>query len=169
MWPLDVFRRRKYDRRYRAALVVYLGTYMPDVLDTANRQRVEAEVRRLSKGFVDGSAAFRKWAPWESWGALRAVAMAHLSIEPSIPGLSWGELLRGWPKRDPLFGSWDSRASWLLFDFSSAGQAAADAREFLRGHGWNVPDRDPVEKGSLDAIGAWGDKVDRYPHLPGAS
>ena len=86
MWPFDRFRKRKHDRRYRAALVVYLGTYLPDRLDAETRRRVEIEVTRIIDGWSESGAAFRRWAPWKAWGSARAVAMANIGVEPTDCG-----------------------------------------------------------------------------------
>ena len=161
MWPFNVFRKRSYHRRRNAAIVIYLGTYLPDRIDEGTRARVEAETGRIIDGYIESGPAFRKWATWDGWGAVRAIAMAHLGVQPPIAGLSWDDLLRPWKRRDDplgLFPTWDMRIGSLLLDFRQLDQATTDARVFLRGEGFDIPERDPVERGSV--VGICGSSVE---------
>ena len=51
MWPLDLLRRRKYERHYKAAVVVFLGSYGLERLSAEDRWRVASQdprTRQLS-------------------------------------------------------------------------------------------------------------------------
>jgi hypothetical protein len=136
MWPFHYLRRRKYERHYKAALVVFLSEKIYARLDANERARVGAEVNdNFNRSWLP-APAYRK-AQWDVIAASRATAMARLGIEPAVPGLSWADLLapwtdwRSWWPQWPVTRGFDNRATWLLLDFHEMDGATADAKAFL--------------------------------------
>jgi hypothetical protein len=147
MWPFDAFRKRKYDRQYNAALIVFLGTHMFERLSADQRARVAAEMDENFNRTDTPAVAWRRCAAWNVLAAYRAAAMARLGIAPIIPSLSWATLFRPWriwrkviewPRQ-----SSDDRAAVLVDDYDPMGRAYADAKKYLRDNGMNIPDADP--------------------------
>jgi hypothetical protein len=147
MWPFDRLRKRKYDRRYKAALVVLLGKHMFAQLEAALKARVESEMNANFSRSNNPAAAWRRWAHPDYIAAFRAAAMERIGIEPPIPGLSWAQLFkpwahwRKWPQW-PLMRGFDNRAAWLVLDFRPMDKATHDAREFLRSNALAIPGAD---------------------------
>jgi len=151
MWPFDYIRRRKYGRRYKAALIVFLGAYMFERLDRDNKARVEAELSDNFNRTDTPAVAWMRVATWDLIAAFRAAAMDRIGIEPIIPGLSWTPLFKPWgfwrklpewPRR-----AFDARAAILIDEYRPMDQATADAKKFLRDNGMNIPDADPPAHG----------------------
>jgi hypothetical protein len=149
MWIIDRLRQRKYHRRYKAALVVLLGTYMMEELDPKDRKRVEAEVDRNFERSNTPAVAWRRVLPVTdaaALGAFRAAAMDRLGIPP-MAAMSWAELFKPWSR-------WRIRTLWpdlrgfdmapvnVMTDFRPMDRATADARSFLRQCGMSIPDFD---------------------------
>jgi hypothetical protein len=135
MWPFD-YRKRKYDRRYKAALVILLSEYMYARLDARQRAQVEAEMNQNFNRSDTPAAAWRR-LQWDIISAFRAAAMERLGIEPTIPGLTWVELFRPWAHwrkwpQWPVTPGFDILPSWLVADFRPMDRATADAEAFLR-------------------------------------
>ena len=156
MWPFDHFRKRKYTRRYKAALVVLLGVYAFERLSVSEKARAELETTENFRRSLEPPAAWKRWAQWDVIAAFRATAMERIGIEPGIVGLSWPDLLRPWNhwrkwSRWPL-RNFDGRAAFLVMDFSSVNKATADAKAFLRANGMSVPEEDPWALGNLDSL-----------------
>jgi hypothetical protein len=130
---------------------------MTRVLDATTLTRLESEVGEMLKNDPDSAAAFRRWASWDAWAAIRAVALSRLGIEPSVAGLTWERLLN--PPRLNRLVSWDARPYNVLWHYHPTDQATIDAKAFLRRSGLDILDADPKQDGALDMIGAWGDRV----------
>ena len=154
MWPLDALRRRKYLRRYKAALVVLLGTYTYDRLTTDQRGQVELKAMDFlsqSEYAAVPSRAPLFARPNPAASAFRCAAMESLGIPPLVQSLTWEDLFQPW-------GFWRIRKVWpyprpidflpfnLAQDFRPMDKATADAREFLRAEGLDIPEFDPWDK-----------------------
>ena len=147
MWPFSALRKKRYERRYRAALTVLLGVYAFDRLSDEAKQSVDGAVSKLLNNFWAAipTASHRRWAGWDLRAAYRAVAMAELDIAPGLDALSWAELL---PRRRP----WYLRPTDVVSSFFPIDAATLDAKAFLRNHGFNIPDEDPWERGNLKPV-----------------
>ena len=149
MWPFDLMRRRKYERRYKAALVVFLGTYATDHLTPEQHQRIESEVdKNLNRTDMPAAAWRRVLGPSAMIGACRCAAMERVGIPPAVAGLSWADLFQPWSffrirNAWPVLRRFDMLPVTLVNDFRPMHQATADARTFLRQHGVDVPEFDP--------------------------
>jgi hypothetical protein len=149
MWPIDAIRKRTHDRRFKAALVVFLGEYLVERLEPEQKARIEAEMNANFNRTDNPAVAWRRWADWAVLAAFRATAMERAGIEPQIAGLSWSELLRPWrlsrnvPPIVPFTPSIDARAASLVNDFHAMDTATIEAKEFLRANGIHIPDADP--------------------------
>jgi hypothetical protein len=145
MWPFDQLRARKYKRRYHAALIVLLGTYMPRRLTADQRRQVESEVDANMNRTPQPAAAWRKGGGPDQIAAFRAAAMQKVGIAPLAAGLSWERLFEPW-------SFWRIRTAWpdlrafdmlpisVNTDYRPMHPATADARAFLRENGLDVPD-----------------------------
>ncbi len=145
-------RPKGYEKRYRAALVVLLGVYSFDRLSAEQKTKVEAGVRALLKYIMGGVAAHRRLASWDVRATYRAVAMARLKIAPSVGDLTWETLL---PKRGP-WRLWMEIPAAVIFSFYPMDPATADAKEYFRANGIDVPNEDPWERGTLDPVDGSG-------------
>ena len=159
MWPFDRLRQRRYERRYKAAMVVLLGTYMIDRLSPDQRTQVESKVdANLNRSDLP-AAVWRKLVGRSDFmSAFRAAAMEKVGIEPPVAGLSWRELFKPWANVRkmptwPIVPGFDGLPSYLVFDFRSMHQATADAREYLRQHGMDIPDHDPWDSDPRELAG----------------
>ena len=128
MWPFDFWRKRTWQRRYNAAVVVLLGAYMFKHMNAEQSSSVEMEVdKMLERGGVSRAAHYRD-ATWDTQATFRAIAMAKLGIEPVVPGLSWSDLMRPW-RLAPVT---------LCNYFRTADPATAAAVKFLTAAGVTV-------------------------------
>lgn len=140
MWPFSLLRKRTYDRRYKAAVVVLLGSKLFDRMDAAQRTRIELETNENFNRSDTPAVAWRKVADQDVIAAFRAAAMERLGIELPIPALSWSQLFgpwahwRKWPQR-PLTRDFDNRPAFLLLDYRPMDAATADAEAYLRSVG----------------------------------
>ena len=147
MWPLDHIRKRTYERRYKAALIVLLGKYAFDSLDREQRQRIDSEVdANFNRSTFPAAAWRRTFGPSPLLDASRAAAMQKLGISPPA-GMSWVQLFEPWSfwrVRNiwPDLRGFDMAPGYVDNDFRSTDRATADARVFLRQHGVDVPDAD---------------------------
>jgi hypothetical protein len=147
MWPFDRLRKRKYDRRHKAALIVLLGAHMSTQLDAAQKARVESEMNANFNRSDTPAAGWQRWAQWDAIAAFRAAAMERVGIEPRIPGLSWSQLFkpwahwRKWPQW-PVMRDFDNRPAFVLLDFRLLDSATEDAKVFLRNNGITIPEAD---------------------------
>ena len=152
MWPFDQLRQRTYERRYKAALVVLLGTYSIERLSADQRQRVELEVvANLNRSDLPAVGWKRVLGPTALMGALRAVAMEKAEIAPLVTSLSWAQLFEPWSfwrirKLWPLLRGFDVLPVNLVNDFRAMHVATADARALLRRHGLDIPEFDPWDQ-----------------------
>src|SRR4051794_37859692 len=97
MWPFDRLRQIRYDRRYKAAVVVLLGTYAFDQLPASQRERVETEVQANFNRSDSPAAAWRRaLEPSAAISVFRAAAMEKMGIAPAIAHLSWLDLFEPW-------------------------------------------------------------------------
>ena len=91
-----------WERRYRAAFVIYMAAYTHKQLSDSEQSRVDQRVHADMSGPLQGFSPFefeRLW-PLSLKSAWRAYAMAELDIPPAIEGLTWrlpksGRLLWG--------------------------------------------------------------------------
>ena len=143
MWPFTILQRREYERAYKAAVLVLLGTYLYEGLAADEKARVESEVTDILTGFGLEARGWRTTS-WDAAGAFRAVAMAHLNIGP-IAGMSWSDLLRPWKQLRPVLGlpERDTRAAFIVQDYRPFHQATEDAKAYLRKGGLDIPQIGP--------------------------
>jgi hypothetical protein len=144
MWPFDFLRKHNYERRYRAALIVYLGAHMGDLLSDAQRASVEADMDSNFKGSTFPAAAWHRSNRWYAMAAFRAAAMERVGIQPPIMGLSWAQLFQPWSRGKnvtllPGLPEFDRRAIDLVRDFRVIDTATEDAITFLRASGMSIP------------------------------
>ena len=163
MWPFDQMRERKYDRRYKAALLVHLATRMFEQLDSVGQARVEAEVVEGLRRAPGPGAAGIPWAQWHVRAALRAAAMERLGIKPTIPALTWAQLFMPWNRwnRLPQWPLWryDARPLFLIRDYLPMERATTDAKAFLRRNGMDIADVDPWGQGNLESFPRTRDRL----------
>jgi len=149
MWPFNRFRQRRYERRYKAAMVVLLGTYMMERLSPEQQARVESEVDANLNRSDTPARAWRRWAGRSDFmGACRAVGMQKAGIAPPVATLSWRALFEPWASSRkmsmwPILPGFDVLPLRLVLDFRPMNQATVDARAYLREHGFNLADFDP--------------------------
>jgi len=144
MWPFDYIHKRRYERRYKAAVIVFLGTYMFDKLDANEKARVESEVDDNFNRTDTPAIAWRGILKRDDMAANRAAAMDRLDIQPSIPNLSWAKLFEPWRfwRKIPEWPrkASDDRPFRLVYDYHWLYSATLDAKNFLRRSGFNIPD-----------------------------
>ena len=149
MWPFDYFAKRKYNRRYKAAVIVLLGAYMFEKLAPDEKARVESEVNDNFNRTDNPAVAWRRQMKWSAMAAYRAAAMDRVGIQPAIPGLSWSQLFQPWHlwRKVPEWPrkAFDSRPTLLIYDYHPFDPSIADAKRFLRSSGICIPNADPVE------------------------
>ena len=137
MWPFDI-RKRRYERHYKAALIVFLAAHMFEQLNSDQRSKVESEMDSNLNRSDTPAVAWRRWADWEAIAAFRAAAMQKIGIEPPIPELSWAHLFRPWAHWRKLpqwpIRNFDTVPAAVVLDFRLAGKATKDAIEFLGKH-----------------------------------
>src|SRR4051812_31386862 len=111
MWPFSVIARRRYNRRYRAALAVFTGAHVFPRLSVEEKTRVEDEVNRLCWQGLVTPGQHRRWATWSGRAALRVIAMNRIGISLPVQGLLWEMMLPPIRTRSLLFGTgkWDPR------------------------------------------------------------
>jgi hypothetical protein len=143
----DVLRKRQYDRRYKAALIVFMGAYQFSRLDAEHKALVEAEMNAdlIRSGSV--AAYWKRNAAWYNIAAFRAAAMDRIGISSAIPDVAWTQLFSPWalwtklpqwpgPKFDP-------RPFVALQMFRPMDQATKDAEAFLSNSGIDVSTLQP--------------------------
>ncbi|GEM_PF-3731094 len=155
VWPFSLFHKRIYERRFRAALVVLLGAHMFELLDSAQKSRVDTEVNKMLTLSPIPPASHRRWAVWYVRAAYRAVAMSQLGIEPVVDSLSWKELIRP-PSLMYRFQRFDVRPLQVWTDYYLFDRATVDAKVFLRKKGLDVPGEDPWHTGCVDRLDGSG-------------
>jgi hypothetical protein len=154
MWPFDILRQRKYERRKKAAMIVMLGAYVEDGLDSEQRARIESEMNRCFSRSDTPAVGWRRWASWDVLAAYRAAAMERCGIPPPIPNLSWADLFRPW-RQLPTWLQWPM----VGFDFRPASihyfpmdPATRDAKAYLRESGLSIPAADPPDPSALGSL-----------------
>jgi len=142
MWPFDLMRKRQYDRRYKAALIVYLGAYEFSRLDAEKKALVEAELNAdlIRSGSV--ASFWKRNMPWYNIAAFRAAAMDRIGLSSAIPDVAWIQLFRPWALWTKL-PQWpgpkcDLRPFVALKMFRPMDQATKDAEAFLSNIGIDV-------------------------------
>jgi hypothetical protein len=151
MWPIDRLRKRKHDRRLKAAVVVLLGAYLSERLDAGQRAKVESELNDLLNESDNPAAAWRRWARWDVLAAYRAAAMQRAGVKPPIPE-TWEQLFAPWNHWGkwpvwPMGRRYDIRPAYLVYDYRPMNAATLEAKEYLRRHGMHIPDADPKSVG----------------------
>jgi hypothetical protein len=152
MWLVDGFRRRAYERQYRAAWVVLLADYTFRQLSSADQKRVRNSTRTyLAEGgndmFVAGYSEFLISIAY-------VLTMHRLSIPPALPGTCWG--VPHWV-RETQMGSYGPThqvpdrlpsSEWpLLRYYLPTGAATEAARRDLIAKGASFPEPpDPVDE-----------------------
>ena len=149
-WPFTVLHRRRYDRAYAAAVVVLVGYYSYAYLSATDRARVDAEVKAQLRLAADGFP--HQWV-WYVIGALRALAMAKLGIDPVAVKVPWNTLLQRWPPTladsfyvsgpIPPSGKYVMRGLNVVTDYHPFGVATEAAKASLRQAGLQIPEFDP--------------------------
>lgn len=136
MWPFDAIAKRKYSRRYKAALVVYLGAHLFESLTPEQRANVEREVDFNFNQTDTPAVASRKGWDQDDMAAHRAAAMDRLGFELGLAQLSWAQLFEPWsywrniwyfPQR-----FYDCRADVLISDYRYFDPATEDAKRFVQ-------------------------------------
>ena len=143
----EIAQARAGDKVFMAALALYLGVYVPPLLDADKRHRIRGRVDEMLTQFNPGSW---KTMPWSSKASFLAAAMARLEIDP-MPGLKWTAFYdprAAIPDTSFRWGIWplapDPLPGLLIRHFHPYHASTEDARKVLRGAGYDVPDRDPV-------------------------
>jgi hypothetical protein len=79
------------ERRYNAAVAIYLATYTYNLLEAADRLSVDTQVYEDMKGPLVGFSPieFQRMWPLAMKSAWRAYAMSELGIAPAIDGCAW--------------------------------------------------------------------------------
>jgi hypothetical protein len=129
MWPFSILRKRRYQRSFDAALVIFLAADMFDRMNFTERAQIDSEVDKILKSTTIPSAAHRHCASPEVRALYRALAMAHLGVQPTLRPYTWKSLMRHW-RLMPLS---------LYLDYRPYAQPTWDAEEFLRKNGIEVP------------------------------
>ena len=156
MWPFDQIRKRRYDRRYKAALIVFLGAYQFSRLDEAQKALVEAEMNAdlIRSGSV--AAFWKKHAPWYNIAAYRAAAMDRIGISSPIPNGAWIHLFRPWALWTKLpqwpMPKFDPRPFVALSEFRPMDEATKDAMAFLSHSGIDVSTLHAPREGIQSAV-----------------
>jgi hypothetical protein len=149
MWPLDLLRKRKYERNLKAALLVLLGAHLLEKLPTDQQRRVEEALAQNMKRSSDPPAAWHRWYQWSTIAAFRAGAMDKAGVPLPLPDYSWADLFKPWQRWawfnpvPPFLKGFDVRPLFVLLDYRPMSQAAIDARRLLRSYGMIIPDHDP--------------------------
>jgi len=157
MWPFSVFRRHKYELRYRAARLMMLGKYTYSRL-TPEEQRA---VRDRTRQYLLTTVAAWVWK-WQEKSPDRfysdyVVAMKSMGIPPALAGEAWDipddiVFVAVPSSRIPLvnpmrLGSRNYRVgqflSQLYFNYHYADPATEHARCDLVAHGADIPAVDP--------------------------
>lgn len=156
MWPFDLLRQRKYQREYKAALVVLLGAYGSPQLTPEQRARVESDMDRNWNLTEFPAVSNRRTSSWDFIAAERAAAMDRLGIPPAVAGLSWRDLFASLPNPKWIFQmapyamrNFDPRGGFITMQFRPMSEATADAKKFLRKRGLDVPEADPWKVSDL--------------------
>ena len=157
MWPFDTLRKRKYDRELKAALIALIGAHYFESLEMAQKAEVERELTENFRLSADTSAAWKRWSDWTTIAMFRAAAMEKAGVPSPLPAYAWSDLFKPWRLwRHFNFQyeqkGFDNRPFFASMAFRPMSQATRDARQLLRSHGVNVPDRDPWDLGSLDGL-----------------
>ena len=142
----EIVKARHRDKVFMAALAVYLGAYVPRLLDEEKQKRIRAQMDAMLAQY---DLAWWSAMAWYGKAAFFAAAMARLDIDP-LPGLKWAEFydphaaqpgsawMGWWPlKPDPL-------PLILAQHFHPYHASTEDARKVLRLAGYDIPERDPV-------------------------
>lgn len=150
MWPFDRLRARRYERRYNAALIVFLGAYQFARLDSAETARVEAEMIADLNRSGEPAVFWKRNAPWYNIAVFRAAAMDRVGIPSPIPDLSWARLFKPWELWSNL-PQWpmprcDLRVFSALLAFHVMDRATQDARKFLIAKGIDIAAADELEE-----------------------
>ncbi|MEQ1516299.1 MAG: hypothetical protein ABL931_07410 [Usitatibacteraceae bacterium] len=136
MWPFDSFRKRNYDRKHKAALIVLLGAYMFERMSPDEKARVESEVDDNFNRTDTPAIAWRHAINVEAMAAYRAAAMDRLGVQPVLLNLSWSQLFEPWRRwrKVPEWPrkSYDSRVDDLMNEYRPLEQASIDAEQLLR-------------------------------------
>ena len=140
MWPFDYIRKRKYNRRYKAALLVFLGAYLIEKLDANQKAIVEREMDKNLNKTDTPVVAERRWDSWDFLAISRAAAMERVGIELPVPKLSWSELFAPWARWQlwpqwPFARDYDCRPDFVGLDFRLMHPATAEAEAFLLSYG----------------------------------
>ena len=144
MWPFSGLRQRQYQRAFDAAVAVFLGAYLPQLLKTEQNREVEAMVdKMIRRERVYPPAVHRRWASWDGKAAYRVVAMARVDVTlPTALG-TWETLLKRW--KHGVFTWYDMRPIRISWDFHPFHPATEAARKMLQVEGLQVPNADPIE------------------------
>jgi hypothetical protein len=133
MWPFDTLRRHRFQRRYHAALLVYLAAYTYPRLSPADQQRIDREIEQYYERNTGFSAyEFKTFLSVSFKAAFWAVVMNELSIPPAVAGEQWTLPKKRW---------WSDRlaaAHQLVANFRPYNPITNAARERLASKGVNV-------------------------------
>jgi len=123
------------ERRYNAAVAIYLSAYTYKLLAVAERSRVDAQVYADMNGWLVGFSPFefqRMW-PQHMKSAWRAYAMSDLGISPAIEGEVW----RLPTSRRMLWG-FKTGPNKLFSAYRSYDEATSQAKSDLESKGLDV-------------------------------
>ena len=158
MWPFNILKRRRYERRYRAAWTVLLGQYTYSQLSPEQQEAVgERDVQFLRECGVATASIVRRM-PRRFVGTY-VVAMKSLGIPPAVGAEPWDvpagvEMPALAPKGTVWLGVRNGRdvlSYWLnlMHDYHFPDPATEDARRDLIALGADIP---PVDSVDLDEI-----------------
>jgi hypothetical protein len=154
MWLFDILRRRRYERRYRAARTILLGQYTYSRLSTGQQEAVrERDIQFWTACGVANASVFRR-LPRRFFGSY-VVAMKSLGIAPAVGNESWDvpayvEMSAVAPKDAVRLGVRDGSdvgryCFKLLRDYRFRDPATEEARRDLIALGADIPPVDAVD------------------------
>jgi hypothetical protein len=126
---------RSRERRYNAAVAVYLAAYTYNLLGAAERSAVDQQVYTDMNGSLVGISPieFQRMWPLAMKSAWRAYAMLELGISPAIEGGAWRL-----PKSRRKLWGFKTGANRLFSAYRSNDQATAQAKSELASKGMDL-------------------------------
>jgi hypothetical protein len=130
---------RSRERRYKAAMAVYLAAYTYQTMTLAKRQEVDGQVYKNLDGKIVGASPFefQRLYPSPVKAACRAFAMNDLGIPPAIEGEKWNL-----PNARRLWGALSNAPFKLHADYRPMDEATIRAQSYLEAKGieWRALD-----------------------------
>ena len=123
------------ERRYKAAVAIYLAAYTYSVMAPAERARGDTKVYADMKSGLTGFSPmeFQKmWSP-PMRAAWRAYAMLDLGIPPAIEGEIWSV-----PKSRRILWGVPNGPNKLFIDYRASNEATSRAQSYLEAKGMDA-------------------------------